>query len=212
MGKPVIWGPGFSTYVRTVLLTCEEKGAAYELRDLDMFAGAHKAPEHLARHPFGKVPGFEHDGFRLYETSAICRYVDLALPGPRLVPEEPRAAGRMQQVVAVIDSYANAPMVRVLVQRLVVPMRGGIPDEKVIEEALPGTDLGLDALEAIIDGNRFMAGEAISLADLHLAPLMAYLVATPEGSARLAARPGLSGWWERMAARESIKRTEPKLG
>ena len=91
MAPPIIYGPGLSTYVRTVRLVCEEKGAPYELVEIDIMQGAHKTPEHLARHPFGRVPAFEHDGFKLYETSAITRYLDAVLPGPALTPAIPKA-------------------------------------------------------------------------------------------------------------------------
>ena len=91
MGKPIIYGPAYSTYARTVRLALEEKGVDYDLVEVDLLAGATKAPEHLARHPFGKVPAFEHDGFELYETDAIMRYVDAAFPGPRrAAPAWPR--------------------------------------------------------------------------------------------------------------------------
>jgi glutathione S-transferase len=49
----------------------------------------------MARHRFGKIPAFEHAGFRLYETGAITRYVDEAFPGPRLQPDDPRDRARM---------------------------------------------------------------------------------------------------------------------
>jgi glutathione S-transferase len=58
MAVPVVYGPRGSTYVRSVVLTLEEKGAAYTL--VDMPFGAIKEPAHLARHPFAKVPAFEH--------------------------------------------------------------------------------------------------------------------------------------------------------
>ena len=70
MAAPVIYGPAISTYVRTVRLVCEEKAAPYELVEVDIMQGGNKTPDHLARHPFGRVPAFEHDGFQLYETSA----------------------------------------------------------------------------------------------------------------------------------------------
>jgi glutathione S-transferase len=70
----------------------------YELVEIDIMQGAHKTPEHLARHPFGRVPAFEHDGFKLYETSAITRYLDAVLPGPaptpRRIPKARRGCSR----------------------------------------------------------------------------------------------------------------------
>lgn len=67
MAPPIIYGPALSTYVRTVRLVLEEKAAEYQLIEIDILKGDHKSPEHLARHPFGRVPAFEHDGFTLYE-------------------------------------------------------------------------------------------------------------------------------------------------
>ena len=70
-----IHGPNYSTYVRTVRLVLEEKGQPYELAEVDTLKGETKQHPHLGRHPFGMVPAFEHDGFELYETGAIIRYL-----------------------------------------------------------------------------------------------------------------------------------------
>jgi len=64
----VIHGPSYSTYVRSVRLAFEEKGAAYELAEVDILKGENKQPAYQALQPFGPVPAFEHDGFKLYET------------------------------------------------------------------------------------------------------------------------------------------------
>ena len=104
MAAPIIYGPAFSTYVRTVRLTLEEKPASYELVDVAMMKGAHKEPEHLARNPFGKVPAFSDDGFDLYETDAIVRYIDQAIPGQDLQPVEAKPRARMNQIIGIIES------------------------------------------------------------------------------------------------------------
>ena len=56
-----------------------------------MLAGEPRAPS-TERHPFGKVPVVDIDGFRMIETPAILRYLDAVLPGPKLVPSD--AEGR----------------------------------------------------------------------------------------------------------------------
>ena len=213
MAAPVIYGPAISTYVRTVRLVCEEKGAPYELVEVDIMQGGNKTPEHLARHPFGRVPAFEHDGFQLYETSAITRYLDAVLPGPALTPSDARGAARMQQAIAVVDSYAYGSMISaIVIQRVVMPMVGGVTDEAVIAAALPTAETSLAAFEALLGQGHYLAGETISLADLHLAPVMAYFSATPEGQARLPGFPGLARWWAAVSARPSMARTQPPLG
>lgn len=213
MAPPIIYGPGLSTYVRTVRLVCEEKGAGYELVEIDIMQGAHKAPEYLARHPFGRVPAFEHDGFALYETSAITRYLDAVLPGQSLTPADPKGAARMQQVIAVVDSYAYGAMISaIVIQRVVMPMVGGTTDEAVIAAAMPTAEVSLKALEELLGSQAFLAGDMLSLADLHLAPVMAYFTATPEGQGLMPGYPGLARWWAAISARPSMAKTQPQLG
>ena len=65
MAKPIIYGPAYSTYARTVRLALEEKGVGYDPVEVDLLGEAAQAAEHLARHPFGKVRAFEHDGCEL---------------------------------------------------------------------------------------------------------------------------------------------------
>ena len=209
----VIYGPAYSTYTRSVRLALEEKGAAYELVEVHILGGEHRQPGHLARNPFGPVPAFEHDGFALYETGAILRYVDDAVPGPALAPEEPRARARMNQIMGIVDSYAYRTMIGgVFWQRVVVPMTGGEPDPGAVEAALPRVGLCLDEIARLKGDHRFLVGPEPSLADLLLAPVLAYLAMTPEGRDALAARPSLGQWLDGMNARESMKKTQPKLG
>src|SRR5215471_17153012 len=100
MAAPVVYGPAYSTYARTTRLALEEKGVDYKLEEVDMLGGACQQPAYLARHPFGKVPAFSHDGFALYETGAIIRYVDEAFPGPKLQPADPKRRARMTQIIS----------------------------------------------------------------------------------------------------------------
>jgi glutathione S-transferase len=213
MAPPVIYGPALSTYARTVRLVCEEKAAEYRLVEIDIMQGGHKTPEHLARHPFGRVPAFEHDGFGLYETSAITRYLDAVLPGTPLTPGDPKGAARMQQAIAVVDNYAYGAMISaVVIQRVVMPMVGGTTDEAVIAAAMPTAEVSLRAFEDLLGDGAWLAGDKLSLADLHLAPVMAYFSGTPEGQRLLPGSPRLARWWGAMSSRPSMAKTQPQLG
>ena len=86
MAKPILYGPTYSTFVRTVRMVLAEKNVDYDLVDVDMMKGEHHSPPHLQRHPFGKIPAFEHGGFSLYESNAIVHYIDDAFPGRRIAP------------------------------------------------------------------------------------------------------------------------------
>jgi glutathione S-transferase len=209
----VLYGPAYSTYTRTARLALEEKGVGYDLREVDTLAGQGQTPAHLARHPWGKVPVLEHDGFSLYETVAITRYVDEGFPGPALQPADAPGRARVAQVCSVLDSYGWQPMVIVVfVQRVVAPMRGGTPDQGAIDEAMPRCERVLAAVEGLMDGGEFLIGGALSLADLHLVPILDYFARTEDGRAALARHPRLSAWWERIERRPTVVKTRPSLG
>ena len=125
MTKPVLHGPGYSTYVRAVRIALTEKGVDYDLREFDFIVvGFPEGFEKL--NPFMKVPAFEHDGFTLHETSAILRYVDEAFDGPALQPGEVKARARMAQIIAIADNYLYQAAVHgVFIQRALVPSMGG---------------------------------------------------------------------------------------
>jgi glutathione S-transferase len=211
MADPILYGPGYSTYTRSARLALEEKGVHYQHVEVDFLQGMPE--EQRARQPFGKVPALEHDGFKLYETCAIERYVDEAFDGPALQPADPRQRARMTQIISILDSYTYGPTVgQLVIQRLVAPLMGGTPDEAAIEAALPAVRNCMGALEQLLGDQAYLAGDALSLADLHLAPIFAYFSATPESGPILADKPGLHRWWEAVKARESMAKTEPQLG
>lgn len=208
-----IFGPNYSTYVRTTRMVLEEKGAAYELVELDLFKGEHRQPAHLARNPFGPVPAFDHDGFGLYESRAIATYLDRILPGPRLTPTDPKAEARMLQIQGIVDSYAYGAMITtIFIARAIVGPQGGPVDEAAIAAAEPKAALALAEIERLMGAGPWLAGSEVTLADLWLAPVLAYFQMVPEGQKAMAGRTALQGWWSRVQARPSFTRTAPKLG
>src|SRR5690348_2626022 len=120
----VLHGYHYSVYQRIARLTLSEKGVAYRQVEVNPFAPDVPA-SYLDLHPFGRVPVLVHDGFALYETAAIARYIDRAFPGPALQPTAPQALARMDQIIGVVDAYGYWPLVRqVFVQRVSRPRRG----------------------------------------------------------------------------------------
>jgi glutathione S-transferase len=209
MTEVTVYGAGYSTYTRTVLLALAEKSVAWTLSEVDIFKPVPQ--EHLDRHPWGKIPVLEHDGFRVYETAAVTRYIDESFPGPQLQPLTARGRARMMQVIGLIDSYGYRPLIpELFVQRAVMPKFGNASDEAKIAAALPEAERVLDAIAAVQGSDPYPAG-SFSLADLHLAPIFAYVTMTQEGAAMLASRPGLNAWWERVRARPSMAATRSPL-
>ncbi len=198
--------PG-SPFGRAVLATLEEKGASYRLAALA--PGGHRAPEHLARHPFGRVPVLEHGDFSVYETQAILRYLDRALPSPQLTPATARGAARMDQVMNLNDWYLFQGVGSVITfQRYVGPRLMGLtPDEAAIEAAMPKARVVFDELSRLLGDQPFLAGEAISLADLLVGPQVEFFTHTPEWRILAAPHSNLVAWQARMEARPSFRAT-----
>lgn len=208
MSEPVLFGAAYSVYVRSCRLALAEKGVAYRLIEVDVHGPGGVPAEHLLRHPFGKIPAFEHDGFRLYEAGAILRYVDEAFSGPVLQPADVQARARMNQAISICDSYLYPHGVwGIFVERVSKARRGLPADEAKLAASLPKAQSCCTALADILGDRPWLCGAAISLADLHAAPMLACFAMTDEGRALLAAQPNLQAWWQRLAACPALATT-----
>jgi glutathione S-transferase len=207
MSEFVIHSVPGSPYGRAVLMTLEEKGAPY--RFAAVRPGTTRSPEHLALHPFGRIPVMEHAGFKLYESQAILRYLDRILTQPPLTPANPQAAARMDQLMNINDWYLFQGVANVICfQRIVGPRLMGLtPDETLIAAAMPRAHTLVDTLAEILGDQAFFAGGDLSLADLLLAPQLDFLRATPEWEPLTARATNIRHWLERMSARPSMTAT-----
>ena len=198
--------PG-SPFGRAVCIVLEEKRARYRLAAVA--PGTLRSPEHLARHPFGRVPVLQHGDFLVYETQAILRYLDRVLPRPPLTPPDPRAAARMDQLMNVNDWYLFQGVASVIAfQRIVGPrLRGLTPDESAIAAALPKAHAVFEELAGTLGDRPYFGGDALSLADALLAPQLDFLSATPEWQPLTARHESLRRWLERINARASLQAT-----
>ncbi|MCX8507558.1 MAG: glutathione S-transferase family protein [Rhodobacteraceae bacterium] len=204
-------GYRFSIYTRVVRLVLAEKRLRATLVEVDPFRPPLPA-DFLALNPFGRVPVLQHGPFTIYETAAICRYLDEALPGPALQPEDARDRARMAQVVAIVDADGYRPLIRqVFAHRVFRPAEGLAPDPAAIAKGLAAAGRLLRVLDGIAQEGRVLGPERITLADLHLAPMIAAFVQAPEGADLLAQHVTLSGWWAALKGRPSLRDTEPGL-
>ena len=201
-------GLRISVYTRIARLALAEKALDYVFEEVDIFADGGPPAEYLALNPFGTIPCLLHGDLVLYETGAITRYLDEIGAGDSLQPRAPAARARMNQVISTLDSYCYRPMIwDVYVQRVVVPAGGGAADEPIVSAALPGVRRVLEQLDRWRGDSAYLAGESLSLADLHLYPMLAYFVDTPEGASMMKQFPRLRHWLHAMQARPSVRAT-----
>jgi glutathione S-transferase len=194
-----------STYTRTARMGLAEKGVKYTMEQ----AGPH-TPEILAVQPFGRIPAFRDGDLALFETSAILRYVDDAFDGPPLLPWTIRDRARCEQWVSAINAYCYDVMIRRYVLQYVFP-RGadGNPDRAIIDAALAEIPGQLAIFDRAYGDRDFLVGNALCIADLFLAPILAYVEAMPEGGPLLAAVPNVRRAQAMIRGRPSFTETEP---
>lgn len=204
-----IHGLPYSTYTCTVLMTCIEKGAPFDLdaTGLNPISGARKHP-HIDRHPFGKIPAIEDGDFLLFETSAICRYIDEKFDGPSLIPAGPRDHALMEQWISAINSYVDESVIRRLVLQYAFPRgENGQPDRAAIDAAIPGIRRSLRILNENYGKTGYLVAGSLTLADLLLAPILFYLDRTPEGPELLAKAPNVERGLKVISGRPSFLKT-----
>jgi glutathione S-transferase len=208
--KPTLYGFDGSTYVRTVRMVLADKGIDYDQVSVNVLAGEPRQPEHLARHPFGKVPVMDIDSLRIRETDAIVRYLEDRQPQPALIPMDPKDRARMNEAIGLIDSYGYGALVGAAGYHLFPDFLGG-KNDAAHDAALENAEKLLKLLMENKGDRPWLAGDQATLADYFLGPIMFYVSLTPDAE-RLLSVPGVSGWWENMKSVESFRNTEPNLG
>lgn len=209
-GTLTVIGDPRSTYVRTVRMALAEKGVAYTLQP-----AAPHTPEVDAHNPFGRVPVLCDGPIEFYETRAILNYIEEAFDGPSLLPQwGVTAHARGEQWISVINCHAYDAIARRYLLQYVFPKgENGQPDRAVIDAAVPDIDAQLAAFDAAYGDRDYLVGNAMSMADLFLAPLVYYLGLGkfPEGDTLLAKRPNVRRAQRVMSERESFKATVPQI-
>jgi len=153
------------TTLQVVTLLCAKNHRA-ELVIVDVFAREQKKPQHLARHPFGHIPVIEDDGFWLYETHAILRYLDARLPGPLHAPSVLHDRARMDQWLCIEQNYLVPAAKKIMARNYAKMMGQPDPGESIVEAGKRELPVALDQFGAWIANKPYVAGDTFSLADI----------------------------------------------
>lgn len=194
-----VYGHPFSTCTRKVLTTIAELGVPHEFTVVDFARGEHKQEPHLSRQPFGRVPAIDDDGFAMYESRAICRYLNAKHDGP-LVPKDLHGCARMEQFISVETSEFTPNAMKFVYEHVFKRPQA----EGVIEAAGKALDHACSVLDARLSEAPYLAGESFSLADVSFMPYVGYAVMTPAREVLQQHAP-LMAWWEKISARPSWK-------
>jgi glutathione S-transferase len=196
MASIKVYGVPPSTFTRAVLMGCQEKGIDYEL--VPTF------PNTVGSlNPFGKIPVMAHGDLTLFESSAILRYLDGAFPGPKLWPADAQAAALVDQWMgAACDSLLNSA------QRYMASRFNFLPvPAEMAKKYLDKTREVLPVFDRQLGKTRYLAGDALTAADLVASPAFFYFPEIAELRNILDAQPNCRRWMDDIAARPSFAAT-----
>ncbi|MEK9678399.1 MAG: glutathione S-transferase family protein [Rhodospirillaceae bacterium] len=206
MSDITLYGFAPSSYTWSVRMACAEKGLSHDLVGADFGSN-----ELLAVHPFNKIPAMRHGDFILHESSAIMHYIDDAFVGPALQPGDAKGRALQEQWISdIIDYMYDCCVRKIVIQRIVVPMRGGEPDEAMIAEGVPLARQAMEMTDKRLRESDFLAGDDPCLADFLMIPIAVYLTKVPEGETIMDGLDGLTAWIGRMTRRPAFVETVPQ--
>jgi GST-like protein len=188
-----------------VHIALEEAGLAYEARMIDLTKGEHRTPEFLALNPFGKAPVMrDPDGpggqaIILAETLAIAWYA--AEKGANgLVADDPALRAEQLMWSSAISSSVAMPFAMQFFSTQLAPTA----DPWLIDTMTGGARNALAVFEARLAARAFVCGEAFSVVDCLLFPVVATSAKRLEGW--LDPYPALRHWHDRVAERPGVRR------
>ncbi|GLB45764.1 putative GST superfamily protein [Lyophyllum shimeji] len=200
-----LYGSGNSTCTRRVGAVLREKKIPFELVEVQLMKGEHKSPAFMEKQPFGQIPYIDDDGFILYESRAICRYLEEKYhnQGPKLIPDDPKAKALFEQACSVETSNFDSLVAKAVAEKVFKPYLGQTPDQAVFDELIKQLGPRLDAYEKILSKQKYVAGDEFTLADVFHLPYGALLSVAGSDILTDPSRPNVARWWKDITGRDS---------
>lgn len=195
-----IYGNPRSTCTRKVLMTLAETNAPFELHVIDLAKGEHKQPEHVRRQPFGRIPALDDDGFEMFESRPMSRYIALKAGSP-LLPSEPKAAGKVEQWISIeMSEFSPHAMKFVYEHTFKRPQ-----EASVLEAARKALETTCSVIDRQLAQTPFIAGPTFTLADIGFMPYLEYTMTSPAREI-YAPHAHLLAWWNKISERPSWRK------
>jgi glutathione S-transferase len=196
-----LWGHANSSNVMKVLWLLDELALPYRRIDAGGRFGGTGTAEYRARQPLGLVPALEDDGFVLFESNAILRYLCNAhAPASPLYPQQARGRGLVDAWLDFQQTALNRPQSVVFLG--LVRQAPEARDNAAISAALAEAGRIWAILDARLAAHPCVTGDALTLADIafgvHAHRWFSMPIARPDS-------PSLRAWYQRLLARPAFQ-------
>ncbi|HEY2369308.1 MAG TPA: glutathione S-transferase C-terminal domain-containing protein [Polyangiaceae bacterium] len=190
-----LYGSPLSTCTRKVLMTLAETSTPYEMNVVDFATGAHKKEPHISRQPFGRIPAIDDEGFELFESRAIARYIAEKAKSP-LIPADIHARAKMEQWISIETSELATHAMKFVYEHTFKRKQ----EQSVLDAATASLVTTLKVMNDQLAKTPFVSGEAFTIADIGFMPYLEYVMASP-AKALVAPYERVAAWWEKIRAR-----------
>jgi glutathione S-transferase len=192
-----------SPFARKVRLVLAEKRLPFELRVEKPWE---RRPEYLALNPSGSVPTLvEENGLAIPDSSVICEYLDEAYPDTPLLGHTLGERVEVRRLVAWLDGKFSQEVTRNLYGEKIIKRLSGIgqPDATALRIGFSNLKIHLEYIGWLAESRRWLAGNALSLADLAAAAHLSALDFI--GDVDWTASPAARDWYARVKSRPSFR-------
>lgn len=192
-----------SPYARKVRIVAAEKRIALELQEVVLTDPDNIVPDF---NPLGKIPVLIlDDGEPLYDSSVIVDYLEQRTPVARILPQDTRARFQVKRWEALADGVCDAGVAMMLERRRPEHLQ----DPAWITRQMLKLNRGLQRMETDLAEREYCVGDSMSLADIALACVMAYIHLRYADLDLATHYPKLSAHYQRMMQRPSFQDTAP---
>jgi glutathione S-transferase len=195
-----VYGNAVSTCTRKVLMTLAETQTPFELVSINFATGEHKQEAHVRRQPFGRIPAIDDDGFEMFESRAICRYINEKVKG-NLVPSDAKSMGKMEQWISIETSEFTGHAMKFIYEFVFKrPQEPG-----VLDAAAKSLGVVSNVMDRELARKPFLAGADFSIADVCFMPYLEYAMGTPAKDV-FSKYPHVMSWWQKISERPTWKK------
>jgi glutathione S-transferase len=194
----ILYHSPYSFNARRCVAAAKHLGLEIDLREVDLGAGAHHAPEFTALNPNKKVPVLVDGELTLWESVAILQYFAEQRPGTLLPSTAAGRADALRWQSWTLTRFQAATGVFLFENLIKAFFKMGPPDTARLEATAPEVLSCLDVLESCFAKQDYLCGAQPSVADFTLYPI--FEQAPHTGLPGIRERASLSGWADRMAA------------
>jgi glutathione S-transferase len=194
-----IWGRINSVNVKKALWAAEELGLKYQRIDAGLQFGVNKTPEYLKMNPTGLVPTIEDDGFVLWESHTVVRYLAAKHGAGSLCPSDLRARADAERWMDWAFTFQNA-MRNVFWGLIRTPPEKR--DPKAIEEGRKKSIELLAIPESVLAGRKYLTGNTFTMGDIPFGCELQRYMRVPIERPRL---PAVDAYFERLRERPAYR-------